>query len=181
MEFLLFKTIEEQRLVCFTGKVNILKKENNEFVGSLLLMDGEIVGAQCQKLTPLKAVFKLVLTYQKNLENLSLVIEPELLDSSLKKIDYPFKTLKKKMQEHFLLLQKTDTNRPPDNLKLKIKTEFIKSGTYIDPKEYSLLCVISDHNEVSEIYQESELFDYEITDLLVKLRKKNALKVIEKK
>lgn len=181
MDFLLFKGIEEQRLVCFTGKINILRTENKEFVGSLFLMDGQVINAHFGEMPPLKAVFELTLAYQNDVDSFDLVVEPERLDKSVKKLSYPYLTLKRLLEEQYLSYRKSSESRPPDHLKLLIKPEFIKGGGEVTPKEYSLLAVISDNNLVKDIYEQSELFDHEITELLVNLRKKDALKVVEVK
>jgi hypothetical protein len=41
------------------------------------------------------------------------------------------------------------------------------------------MCTISDYSDVSEIYKNSKLLDFEITNALVNLRKKDALKVVK--
>lgn len=179
MNFALFLAIEEQQLVCFTGKVNLLKKFSNESIGSLYLIDGKIVNGKCKDLSPLKAVFKLVSDYEKNGDNQQIVIEPELLSFSDKKLDYPHQVLVKKLHEFSKQMKEADKNRPPDNLKLLINQEFISDGGEVSPIEYDLLCTISDYNLVKDIYQNSKMFDHEITEVLVNLRKKNALRVIE--
>ena len=179
MKFVLFKAIEEQQIVCFSGKINILKRENKESVGCLYLIDGLIVNATCGELYPLRAVFKLVVDYQNN--DYQIIVEPELLSNSIKKIDYPHNVLVRKLEENFKQLSNPSGQKPPEHLKLLIKSEFVKSGGEVTPMEYKLLSTISDYNLVKDIYEHSELFEFEITELLVNLRQKDALKVVEVK
>jgi hypothetical protein len=181
MEFALFTAIEEQQIVCFTGKINLLDKLTKEYQGNLYLMDGKIVNAKVGGLSPMKALLKLVTNFQSNSDSIQIIVEPELLSLEKKKIDYPHLVLIKKIEENLRQLEKTDSNRPPDNLKLLIDPAFVIDGAGVSPDEYSLLCTISDYNLVHDIYEHSDMFDHEITETLVNLRKKQALKVIEVK
>lgn len=179
LNFILFKAIEEQQVVNFTGKINILKSHNKEYIGCLYLIDGVIVNGTYNDLSPLKAIIKLFSLYQVQDEPLEIIVEPELLSASLKKVDYPNEVLKRKIEENIGKLNGMSSQRPPDDLKLFIKPEFIKNGGDVSHHEYKVLSVISDNNLVKDIYKNCDLFEFEITDALVSLRKKEALKVIE--
>ena len=105
----------------------------------------------------------------------------ELLPNSIKKVDYPHRVLVRKLEENYEQLSNPSGQKPPEHLKLLVKSEFIKNGGAVTPMEYELLSTISDFNLVKDIYEHSELFEFEITELLVSLRKKEALKVVEVK
>ena len=64
-------------------------------------------------------------------------------------------------------------------MKLLPRAEVIESNIEISPQEYSLLCTLSDYNMVDDVYNNNEMLDFEITQALVSLRKKEIIKVIK--
>lgn len=181
MNFILFKAIEQQQIVCFTGRINILKASNKEWLGCLYLIDGHIVNAKCGALLPLKALIKLVIDYQNQKDKLELIVEPERLSDDYRKLDFPQSILAKKISDTLLKMTEARDKRPPNNLKLFIRPEFVKNGGDITADEFKILQLVSDYNLVKDIYENSDLFEFEITNILVNLRKKEALKVVEVK
>lgn len=179
LNFTLFKAIEEQQIVNFTGKINILKSANKEYIGCLYLMDGLIVNGSYHDLSPIKAVIKLFSVYQDPIEAVEIIVEPERLSLDLKKLDYPNEVLRRRIEDSFAKMRETSTQRPPDELKLFVRADFMRSGGSVTAQEYKVLSVISDYNLVRDIYKHCDLFEFEITDALVTLRKKEALKVVE--
>jgi hypothetical protein len=69
--------------------------------------------------------------------------------------------------------------RPPGELRVLIDPEFIETGDKPDSLEFNILKTMSTFNKVADIYQNCDLFDFEITKGLVSLRKKGAIKVFK--
>lgn len=180
MDLKIFETIDEQSIVCFTGKINILNKNTKELVGSIIFTEGNIVNASLGKLQPYKALMNLFIQSFIN-QDLQFVVEPELIQTKDKKLDYPISVIKKKAIETIEKYEESIDLRPSDNIQLMIKPEFVKQGADVSSLEYSLLCTMSDYNLVKDIYLNNDMLDHEITAALINLRKKDAIKVVETK
>lgn len=178
MSELILKTIEDQVIINFTGKVNILGKETKQHIGAILLIDGQLVNAKYLGSEGLKAFYNVCIDEHLGKE-FEIIVEPEIIDQKEKKIDHPFSVLKRRMFEMVNNYKEALKNRPPNNLKLVLVPSFLTEKTDVSREEYSLMCTMSDYNLVSDIYKKSPLLDYEITNALVLLRKKNAIKVIQ--
>ena len=68
--------------------------------------------------------------------------------------------------------------RPPGALKLVLNPNFIVEGQDVAPNEFDVLSAISDYSRVEDIYNHCPLMEYEVTQALVSLRRKGALKVV---
>lgn len=174
----LLKTLDEQVQVGFTGKVNVLDSFTKQLYGSIGIYEGEIVHCVFQGVVGLKAFYNIVIEEYEN-DKFNYIVEPELIDQTKKNIYYSFGHLKNKVSEVFQNYEKSKALRPPENIKLVINSSFVSAGDEVTAQEYDLLGTISDFSKVEEIYKNSSLLDYEITNALVSLRKKQAIKVIK--
>ena len=178
MRLSIFEDFDEQALVCFTGKLNILSLPTNQFLGEIIFYEGEIINAKMGAVEGLKALVNLCLEREKENGN-KLVVEPELIDSIVNKINTPLGDLKRRLAELCERYIETAKQRPPSRVKLVARAEVIESKIDISPSEFSLLCTLSDYSLVDDVYQHNEMFDYEITEALGSLRQKEILKVIK--
>jgi hypothetical protein len=178
---LIVNIIEEQIILGLTGKINVLSSETKQFLGSIYLIEGRLANVKYLEIEGAKAFFNLCTSDDDGITKLEFIIEPELIDSREKKIARPFSILKRKLYEIAEKQKESKQNKPPGSLKLLVLPEFITSTEAVNSIEYSLMCTMSDYNLVSDIYKKSPLLDFEITNALVSLRKKNAIKVIEHK
>ena len=69
--------------------------------------------------------------------------------------------------------------KPAMNLRLVIDPEVIVSHDEITPEEFDILSVLSEWCVVSDVYKYSKLMEFEVTNALVSLRKKRAIKVFQ--
>ena len=174
----ILETIEDQVIINFTGKINILGQENKQHVGAILLIDGQLVNAKYLGSEGMKAFYNVCIDEHMG-KKFDIIVEPEIIDQRERKIDHPFSVLKRRMFEMINKYKAALKNRPPNNLKLILVPDFVKGSDDVSREEYSLMCTMSDYNLVSDIYKKSPLLDYEITNALVLLRKRNAIKVIQ--
>jgi hypothetical protein len=172
--------LDEQVSVGFTGRVNIQNSTNKQYYGSILMIDGDVVDCSYKTAKGLKGFFNLCVDEFDNI-GLGYVVEPELISLKKRTIQFPYSVLKRKIAETVEKYRDARSNKPPKDLKILVMPGFIDSGEPISGDEFDLLGTISDFNRVTDIYEKSELLDYEITNALVSLRKKNALKVIKNK
>lgn len=174
----LISIIEDQVIVEFSGRINVLDAKTRQLYGTIILRDGDVIKADYKNQTALKAFFSIYLDDLKNNE-IIFVVEPEVVDNVSKNIHYPWKTLIQKMSESMHEYEKCKALKPPKDVKILPRPEFLDSGDQINEEEFKLLSLISDYNKVEDIYEKSNLLEYEITMALVSLRKKGALKVIK--
>lgn len=179
MRLPIFEVFDEQALVCFTGKLNILEASNNRYVGSIIFHEGEIINAEHRNINGFKALLKLCVISSD--EKYSTIVEPELISLSDRMINIPLGNLKRKLTELYDSYKASEKFRPPSNTKLMAKADVVDSKLEITPDEYSVLCTLSDYNLVEDVYSYNEMLDFEITNALVTLRKKEVLKVIKLK
>ncbi|MBC75768.1 MAG: hypothetical protein CME64_07115 [Halobacteriovoraceae bacterium] len=175
----LFPILEEQVSVGFTGRVNVLEPNSKMLLGSVELYEGEVWTSTYKGIKGLKAFYNLCIDSFRDDNDFYYVVEPEILNSS-RTIHYPFTVLRRKTAQVVEDFKKNQGLRPPGNVKLLINPDFIKSGKEVEGDEFDLLCCISDYNKVDDIYKNCDLLDYQITNSLVSLRKKNALTVVKK-
>jgi hypothetical protein len=176
----IFEVLDEQSIVCFTGKVNLLNSDDNKSLGSIIFIEGAIVNAQFNSFKPYKALMNLFIEARLNPKT-KIIVEPELIQVAHKKLDYPISVIKRKAIEYIAMYEESIDLRPSDNIQLMVKPEFIVEGAEVSSQEYSLLCTMSDYNLVKDIYSSNDMLDYEITNALITLRKKDAIKVVETK
>lgn len=176
----LIPILDEQHSVGFTGRVNVLDANTKQLLGDIIIHEGQIYLSRYKGSDGLKAFFNLCVDEFENFD-LQYVVEPELVDIAKRQIHYPFGVLKRKIAEVVENYKTSKSSRPPENLKILIKSDFISDGEAITGEEFDLLCTLSDFNTVSDLYKHCKLLDYEITNSLVSLRKKNALTVVLKK
>ena len=53
----ILNTIEEQVIINFTGKINILNSENKQMLGAILISDGQLVNAKYMGVEGVKAFY----------------------------------------------------------------------------------------------------------------------------
>lgn len=170
--------IEEQIAVRFTGRINILDSRSSQLLGSLELLDGNLVNSTYRAVKGVKSFYNLMID-DFEVKPLRYIVEPELINSKLNNIQVPYKTLKSRLNGIIEQYRESKSKRPAEHLKLLVRPEFISSEISIDQDEFDLLCTIADYAKVEDIYKQSSMLDYEITNGLVSLRKKNALKVVQ--
>lgn len=178
MDKSLLYTLDEQVQVGFTGRVNVLDINSKQLYGNISLFEGEIIHCTFKAMAGLKGFYSIIVAEYEN-KKFDYIVEPEVIDESQRNIFYPFNHLKGKVSDVVSNYEQSKSLRPPANLKLVVNSNFVADGDEVTAQEYELLNTISDYSKVDEIYKNSSLLDYEITNALVSLRKKQAIKVIK--
>jgi undecaprenyl pyrophosphate synthase len=106
------------------------------------------------------------------------VVEPEVVDEKERQIHYPYAVLKNKLQEVLKLYKESIKLRPPENVKILSEASFLTSNEAVSPEEFEVLMTLTEWTNPNDIYRQCPLLDHEITQALVSLRKKGALKII---
>lgn len=176
----LLRVLEEQIAMMFTGKVNILASFNRQYLGHILLRNGEIFHVIFNQHRGLKGFYQLLIQEQA-LQSFDYVVEPEIVSENERQIHYPFGVIKNRLDEILKLHQAALKLRPPENVKILIDSGIMHNSAAISAQEYEVLQVLTEWNDPYDIYQNCQLLDHEITMALVSLRKKGGLKIIAPK
>lgn len=175
----LIKIIEEQTVFAFTGKINVLLKENNQYVGAIWQKEGLIVQAQVGQLKGKKALLRIVFDDLELPEHFHFMVEPEVVNLDETSFELSYEAFYRELQRIYNDYQQSKKLRPADHLKLAVSGDFIIDGLELSPEEYDVLCSISDNGQVGALYAQSKLYEFEITNILVQLRKKKAIRVVK--
>lgn len=176
----LIPVLDEQVAVGFTGKVNVLRAEDRGLEGSISLSEGEVVNANFKGASGMKGFFNACVEAFDDEFAHDYIVEPERISPPFK-IHYPYSVLRRKVAEVIALYKENKHLRPPGELKLLVSASFIEAGGPVNGEEFELLRTISDYSRVKDIYKNSQLPDYQITNGLVSLRKKKAITTVKSK
>ena len=175
----LLEILDEQSVVTFTGRVNILASTNQQFLGAIYMESGFIVNAEFKAGRDKRALFQVLYEENQDSDSFSYVIEPELIDEKLLAFKLEVDAFRNELDKFFSKYRETEKFVPPKGIKLVIDSEFIEEGDHVTSDEFEVLSVLANYNSVEEIYDKCGLYDFEITTALVNLRQKGALKVLK--
>ncbi len=175
----LIEILKEQSSFGFTGKVNMLTRETSQFMGVIYQQEGAIVGAHFKDLKGKKALFNMIFSDVDSSEDFKFIVEPEVINPENITLRIPFEEIKREAQELYQKYLDAKKLKPAAQLKLVIDPEIIVAKEDISPEEFDVLAVITEYCKVSDIYKHSKLLDFEVTNALVALRKKRAIKVFQ--
>lgn len=179
MSEVLLKTLEAQVFLGFTGKINFMTRDQNQLLGCALFVDGELVNVKYKGSVGAKAFYNSCIEFMEL--KFKTLIEPEIITSQERLIKEPLSVLKSKLVTISDQYKLARSNKPPGYLTLSINPSFLNGDILINSAEFNLLCTLIDYNKVSDIYIKNELLDFEITDALISLRQKKAIKVMAQK
>lgn len=175
----LMEVLKEQAAFGFTGKINLLLNSNGQFQGVVYQHEGSIVGASYENLKGRKALYKMIFEDVESSQHFKFVVEPELIAFEHFSMEMSFDEIKAEAQtiyQKYLLSKKL---KPSPSLRLVINPEIVVNNEEIDPAEYDVLAVLAEWCMVADIYKYSKLMEFEVTNALVSLRKKRAIKVFQ--
>jgi hypothetical protein len=173
----LLNCLDEQTTVGFTGRVNVLDRHTRQLLGVVILKDGQVHRCRYLEQRGLRAFHTLVLE-SVQLVPMDFVVEPEIVDDDNREIPFPYSVLRQRSLvavEKFLAVA---AQRPPAHVKLLIRSDFLESREPVSNAEFQVLCSLTEWSRVDELYKNCPLLPHEITESLVTLRKKKALKVL---
>jgi len=174
----LLKTIEEQAVFGFSGKVNIMDAQSGQYYGAIYLDNGLIVNAIFKGVRGRKGLMNGFIYSLTNEERIKHVVEPELIDEDLKIFEISFDLFVEEFKSIYSEYQEVKKLRPPESLRVVLNGEFVVAGSEVTSSEFDVMKTISIFNKVRDIYDNCPLMEVEITRALVGLRKKKAIKVV---
>lgn len=175
----LMEILKEQSAFGFTGKINLLLASNGQFQGVIYQIEGIIVGANFGQLKGKKALYKMIFEDVESSSQFKFIVEPELVAGEHLSLKMSFDEVKGEAQaiyQKYVLAKKL---KPAPHLRLLVDPEIIVTSDEISPDEFDILSVLTEYCTVADIYKNSKLMDYEVTNALVSLRKKRAIKVFQ--
>lgn len=175
----LLEVLKEQVSFGFTGKVNILLVNNGQFHAVAYLSDGFIVGASTGSLKGKSAIFKMIFDDVETHALFKYIVEPELVAAEHFLVKMTFEELRDEAQKIYQQYTLAKKLKPAMDLRLVVDPEIIVNDVQVTPEEFDILSVLSEWCTVADIYKYSKLMDFEVTNALVSLRKKRAIKVFQ--
>ena len=176
----LIKTLEEQTGVGFTGKINLLKKSDGQFLGAILIKEGSISYCTYAGKLGKKALVTAILHEMDNVEDLKFVVEPEIVDSIEGEFRLSINGLKKIAAKEFEKYKTLKKLKPPKELNLLPNTKIFDPEIKMNYNNFLVLKSMTEYSKVEDIYKKTNLFEHEVTECLVTLRKKGFVNVISK-
>lgn len=173
------EVLKEQASFGFTGKVNLLLSSNGQFYGVIYLHEGFLVGASCGQLGGRKALFKMIFEDVESQSQFKFIVEPELVAASHFTMKLAYDEVKVEAQKIYQKYVTAKKLKPAPGLRLVIDPEVIVNVEEITPEEFDILSVLAEWCVVSDVYKYSKLMEFEVTNALVSLRKKRAIKVFQ--
>ncbi|MCK5883592.1 MAG: hypothetical protein KAG61_07885 [Bacteriovoracaceae bacterium] len=173
----LLAKIDEQRSSRFSGKINVLKKENGQFLAAVFLVDGRVVGGSYQQRTGENALFSMLCDGLG--QGMRYIVEPEVISDRDQLICLTAGEIQKELRLISAELPRLKGQIPPLQLHLLICSAFIIEGAELGLNQFDILTTISDYSKVEDIYRFSPYHVGSTTRALVSLRKMGALKVIK--
>ena len=171
--------LEEQATFNFTGRINVLQRENGQHLGLIFLKDGFVVNSYYLMKKSMDALMSIILDEVHNSKEFKLLVEPELISEKELVLSLTVDEVKREAAKYYNDFKNARNLRPPDTIRLSPDAEFILNGGDINYREFRMLYTLSKYNRVSTIYENSDFTDHETTILLVQLRKKKAIKVFK--
>ena len=168
--------IEEQLSIGFTGKINILNRKNRQFMGDVLFKEGKIIGCHYGNLKGSQGLLYLIISDVVSEYDFYFAIESEIILGEGRVLNFDY--IKGRASEIVRQFYSSKKLRPPDDIRLLVQKKFIIAGAKINFQEFQILCAITDCATIEEVYSAVEFHEYEVTNALVSLRKKGAVKVV---
>jgi hypothetical protein len=153
-------------------------KDTGQFVGQLMQDNGSVVNAICAGLRGKNALGKLFMDAQRRPFQYKIIVEPEIIAPGEIVFRMNLEELYAYLKNYSEDEQATIKLRPPLDMRVLIRGEFIVSGDIITEDEYEAILTIVDYAKVEDIYKHSTLSESQVTRALIGLRKKGALKVV---
>ncbi len=175
----LLEVLSEQSAFGFTGKINVLIKSSSQLYGTIYQNEGSIVGAIAQQFSGKKALFKMVFLDVESSNYLKYVVEPEIIKNENIKMNLSYIDLKAESQTYFQTYIDSKKLKPPMDLQLIVNPEIVVNQENLTPEEFDTLSLLTEWSKVSDVYSQTKLLEFELTNSLVSLRRKKAIRVFQ--
>lgn len=175
----LMEVLKDQSAFGFTGKVNLLLASNGQFQGVVYQQDGVVVGASYGQQKGKKALYKMIFEDVETSLHFKFIVEPELVSPDHFSMKMSFDEVKSEAQsiyQNYVLSKKL---KPSPKLRLLVDPEIIVNSEDLSSSEFDILSLLAEWCIVADVYKYSTLMEFEITNALVSLRKKRAIKVFQ--
>jgi len=175
----LLDSLKEQSSFNFTGRLNILRPGNKQYLGVIYFLDGLVIDCEYLDHAATDAFLSIIIDSDHLEMTFIFLAEPEIVHKERTKITQGYIELFKVAAEQFGRRVEVKGLRPPSKMRLLLNASFIMSGNSVTPEEFSLMESMTEYNKVEDIYKNCPLNELELTEALVELRKKGAIKVLQ--
>lgn len=172
----LLQVADEQSAIQFNGKINLLSEKNSQLLGSIFIINGEIIHLFYKKRQSQSALENLVFDIVKGHEQIRVVEEPEVVTEKIQTLKLKATELRQFVADFMDQVTKLESLRPPLDVCVLPIAKAIKENAELSSLEFDLISTMTLDVQVESIYK-SDLMPYEIDRGLYNLRKKGLLKV----
>jgi len=176
--YALLGLLEDQVSLGFSGRLHLLSEQKQQ-LGIILIKDGEMISIEFVGLSGVKAFYSLMIDVEFE-RKISTVLEPEIVKAVQRNIHFPLSLLKKRSLQLLDVYKIARAKRPPNNILVDLVPEAIFQDVDITGEEFDLMLTLCHYKLIKDVYDHCPLLNFEITNALVSLRNKKALKVIGK-
>ena len=179
------KTLEEIEKVIirqietgFTGKINLLKKSNDEIIGHFFIEDQKVTQFHFLSKKGFTALHDFIYFLAKGLEP-KFIIEPEVVSAGKENIYLP--SYQDFLEEILSISHKIADLMsfiPPSRTLVKIGKNIFSDRGSLTMVEFMVAILVIKFREIGKIILESDYSEIETLDALISLRRKGCLKVI---
>lgn len=160
----------------FVGKLHVQLKSNRQFLGECWLDSGRITWARYKDKEGVSALSRIYIDCRIQ-DNITFMPETEYIPKDQRNIFMDSGKIFERVFFHYRLYKK--------NIDLKPRNDLVFQKVSADDAQLSLaekymLSIMNQYNVVEEIYQNSDLLEWETTEALIGLRKKGHFKIIQK-
>jgi hypothetical protein len=176
--YALLGILEDQISLGFSGRLHLLSEQKQQ-LGIILIKDGEMISAEYVGLVGVKAFYSLIIDCEFE-RKINTILEPEIVKAYQRNIHFPLSLLKKRVLQLVEIYKVTRAKKAPDDIMVELVPEAIFQDVDITGEEFDLMLTLCHYKLIKDVYDHCPLLDFEITNALVSLRNKKALKVIGK-
>ena len=176
----IISVLDEQTSVGFTGKVNLLKKTDGQFLGAVSVREGSICFCNYAGKLGKKALITAIIHEMDNIIEVKTVIEPEVIEPQDGEFRFAIGDLKKRAAKELQKYKTLKKLRPPDHLTVMANIKIFDEASAMNYNNFLVLKSMTEFSRVEDIYKYTNLFEHEVTESLVTLRKKGYVNVVSK-
>lgn len=163
----------------FSGKLNILSSDNGQFMASIFLTQGSVVGGHYRNLSGSDAVILACYHGMPGQDGgwgeIKFMPEPEIISSAHQQVKWDYNALQVELHRYILQWTKLKQAMPKDQLFLL--AQMPSPSSLITHEQFKLLSLLTQVNLVHEVFLRSPFLPTQTLEVLISMRKLGWIRV----